>query len=75
VLGSHPTWFENVNAGAHDFDRACWSRRVALVEDVVKEAHIRSHLVRNLGAAYNLFPDPLDLAVIQLVQGAQPHPM
>jgi hypothetical protein len=73
-IGVRPKWFVNINAGAHDFDRACWSQRLALVKDVAREvgvrlvvvdtnfhelfsaAHIHCHPVRNLSAAYSLFP-------------------
>ena len=72
--GVTPRWYVNINAGAHDFDRACWDvrlRNVRAVADhdgaplividtnfheVLKLDHVRSHLIRNLSAAFALAP-------------------
>lgn len=73
-ISARPQWFININAGAHDFDRACWQNRVRNVGHISKEEgvglividtnfhemvlmdHVHSHVVRNLCAAFALFP-------------------
>jgi hypothetical protein len=69
--GLPPAWLLNINAGAHDYDKACWNNRIAKVADLIGARtitidtnfhesfgveHIRGDVMRNLCAAFALAP-------------------